>query len=132
VKKYDYNKNRDKVIVRSREWEKKNPERKKEIKQRAFRKFYTNKKKRFNELMLATYKRNKDKYISRRSTFLVIFGRKESYPIIHKCKKCRSLSSLQIHHEEYPTRAKDIRKAIDNGKIYFLCRACHLKIHRNT
>jgi len=41
------------------------------------------------------------------------------------CKKCKSKKDLEVHHEIYPIPAWEIKKAINDGKIYYLCKECH-------
>lgn len=53
-------------------------------------------------------------------------NRKEKFEIQPKeCKKCGSKEDLEIHHEIYPQSSKDIKEAIKEGKIYYLCQVCH-------
>jgi hypothetical protein len=46
------------------------------------------------------------------------------------CKLCGSKTYVQFHHEIYPSKVKEIKQAILDGKIYFLCRKCHGKKRR--
>lgn len=48
-----------------------------------------------------------------------------------KCKECNSRKNLEIHHERYPTTSKGIKILIKKRKIYYLCRKCHRKKHKN-
>jgi len=134
IKKYKkdyYKKNKEKFIKTTREWDKKNPEKKKESNKKALNKFRVNNPEKFNALMRENYKRNKTKYHSRSITFRIIYGKrnykKTKIPINFFCKECGKKKGLQIHHEIYPTRQKEIEKAILDKKIYFLCKKCHLK-----
>lgn len=73
-----------------------------------------------------------DKLISRRKTNKIVtgtFGMKQFKIIPEKCKHCGSKENLQIHHEYYPRYSKDIKRAIINGRIYFLCKSCHFNHH---
>ncbi len=45
------------------------------------------------------------------------------------CKVCKSKENLEVHHEEYPEDSFEIRRAIESKKIYYLCKACHIKVH---
>ena len=68
---------------------------------------------------------------SRQLTSFIVRGNGKSrkYEISNKfCKLCKIEIDLEIHHETYPKTTKEIKKAIDEGKIYFLCRGCHLKV----
>lgn len=67
---------------------------------------------------------------SRSLTSAIVNGanRKEKYPLLDgSCKQCEVQDDLEIHHEIYPTRSKEVRKAIDEGKIHYLCKPCHYK-----
>ena len=112
---YEKNKNNKKWIEKNNEkvknWRRNNPERFKELKKRENQK-------------------NQKKQISRHQTSKVIYGRggvpKTKVPIDFYCKKCKAKINLQIHHEVYPTKKATIEKAIIDGKIYFLCKQCHV------
>lgn len=126
-------KNYNNTLKNSREYYYKNKNNKKYIiKQKVkFNKWRKLKRKRFNELMMNSYKKNKDKWYSRTYTLNIVNGRNKSkkYEIKDKfCKVCGSKENLEIHHEIYPRLKTDIIKAIDNKKIYFLCKKCHKKI----
>jgi hypothetical protein len=84
-----------------------------------FRKKYPD---RFNKLMLKGYKKNKNKWTSRRMTLYVF---KKFYFSVPKLCKCGSSDKIQIHHDEYPIKIKDIKIKIDEGKIYYICKKCH-------
>jgi len=78
------------------------------------------------------YRKNKQKYMSRIATLLYVNGKTRSNYTFKKidgpekiCKSCGSKENLQIHHEIYPTKKKEIIKAIENGYIYYLCKTCH-------
>ena len=87
------------------------------------------------------YLKNKSKYLSRVLTYKVFNGEPDIFykgkrnrraygPIINipkKCKKCDSKINLQIHHEIYPPKKKEIINAVNDGKIYYLCNQCHPK-----
>ena len=125
-----YQNNKNIILKRSRKWEIENPKRKREINKKAVNKFKKDKKKRFNELMNNSYKKNKDKWASRNITNKIIKGTgdyKKRNILIKQCKKCGIKKDLQIHHEIYPRLVKEIIRAIEDKKIYYLCRECHLK-----
>lgn len=45
------------------------------------------------------------------------------------CNKCKSEEDLEVHHETYPEDSFNIREAIESGKIHYLCKECHRKVH---
>lgn len=111
-------------------WKKKNPKKWKESIKKGFNKFRTEKRERFNWLMLEGYKRNRKKCDSRTRTLKLLKGTNKyvKYNLLKKeCKICKSKDNLQVHHEIYPTIAKEIRKALDKREIYYLCKKCHNK-----
>lgn len=124
--KNNYRKNKDRYIENARRWDKLNPEKSKESHKKSLEKFRKNKPERFNELMRNGYHRNKDKWNSRTHTNAILnsVGYKEINPLKKQCA-CGSIENLEVHHEIYPTKADDIRKAITDGKIYYKCRKCH-------
>lgn len=120
-----YLKNKEKYYESTRKWEEKNPEKRKEIAKKSFKKFRTEQRERFNKLMMRSYQRNKKKWHCRSFTKEIT----KKYPIPNQlCKKCKSKENLQIHHEIYPTKKKAIEKAIDDGQIYYLCKKCHQQV----
>ncbi len=123
-----YRKNKKVFIERTRKWQIDNPEKTKKNGDKSMLKFRTEKRERFNYLMRRNYYRNKLKWKSRRITNFILNGEhsyKKYNPLIKKCKKCLSILNLEIHHEIYPIKKKEIIIAIDEGKIYYLCRKCH-------
>ena len=52
-------------------------------------------------------------------------GMRKYNPLKRECKECGSKEILEIHHEIYPERSKEVKKAMDEGRIYYLCRSCH-------
>lgn len=78
---------------------------------------------RYNLWRKKYYKKNKEKIICNIQTYqLLIF-----YPSLIKkhCKICGSNKELEIHHEEYNPKRKEIKRLIKEGKIYFLCKKHH-------
>jgi len=127
--KESYKEKREYRIESANRWKQKNPKRYKEIHKKSFDKFYNKKRERFNELMRKNYLRNKEKHKSRVYTLRLILGNiHKRHPINFECKKCKAIRDLEIHHEIYPIKVEKIRKAIDEGKIYFLCKKCHRKV----
>jgi endogenous inhibitor of DNA gyrase (YacG/DUF329 family) len=125
-----YKNHKDKIKERVRIWENKNPEKAKENHKKSFNKFIKNKRSQFNKLLMEGYYRNRKKHHSRHLTKSII-RRKKNRVIINKyCKKCNSIEDLQIHHEIYPNTIEEIKNAIDNGKIYYVCSEHHHDLHK--
>lgn len=124
---YYYLNNKDRIKIKVREWEDKNPERKKAISKKAFDKFMSTKRERYNELMRNYYKRNRNKWDSRTYTYYLYVNNK--LVLEKKCKICSSNQNLEIHHEFYPVKFNDIKRAVKDGKIYFLCSKHHNQNH---
>lgn len=116
-------------IDSARRYDKLHPEAVKIRNKKSFQKFYNTKRERFNELMNNNYYKHKDLHASRVKTMKVINCRKRC-SVVKVCKLCGCNENLQIHHEVYPIACKEIRKAMDDGKIYYLCKECHEKIHK--
>ena len=56
---------------------------------------------------------------------------KNPIKIEKECKKCKSSNDndnkLSLKFEVYPDSAKDIRQAVKENKIYYLCKRCRFK-----
>jgi len=132
ISKNYYNKNREEIIRKMMEWERRNPERRKITALKANRKYRAGHRERFNKSMIDNYRRNKNKWRSRSATSNLLnhkdFGK--HVEIDRNCKFCGTKKQLEIHHEEYPFKQKDILKAIKERKIFYLCMSCHKKLHR--
>jgi len=112
----------------SKEWKKLNPEEYKKQMLKANKKFRTEKRERYNELMRNQYHRDKPKWKSRQWTYQIINDSKvKKTDIDNFCKKCKSKNNLSLKFEVYPNTAEDIRKAIADRKIYYLCKNCRFK-----
>ncbi len=77
-----------------------------------------------------------DKDRSRGLTSNLVKGRsgyeKAKYEIPNNsCKICGIKNNLEIHHEIYPKNIKEIKKEIDNERIYYLCNSCHIKVSKS-
>lgn len=126
VGKSNYQRHKESYIARVRKWEKDNPEKTRINRKESLDKFRKNKPKRFNELMMNGYHRNKEKWHCRSTTGNIVNGRGyRKYEIPLKMCACGSKENLEIHHEIYPKGVKNIRQAIDDKKIYYKCRKCH-------
>ncbi len=129
-----YVRNQKKMIEKVKKWNKANHEKVKIYGKKSSIKFRTENRVRFNELMMNGYIKNKSKWQSRKSTLQLLNSKKYINPLKMECK-CGSIENLEIHHEIYPDRVAEIKKAIIEGKIYYKCRKCHgrrgsHKIHR--
>ena len=87
---------------------------------------------------LATLKRfqikHKKSNTSRGNTHSIIFGHRHYKPLdlpksFFRCKVCGTTETIEIHHEIYPRTKVDIVKAIEDVKIYMLCKEHHTEIH---
>ncbi len=87
--------------------------------------WYKKNKEKHIETVKNNYKKYKNKHNSRTSTSYVI----NKFPIKKECKKCHTNINLQIHHKIYPSIITEIKKAILDNKIYYLCKKCHIDIH---
>jgi len=115
----------DDFIRRRAEWNKKNPERSREIVRKAVDKYHKTNPGKYNEAMKEHYKKNKYKWHTRARVYQM---KKAKNPIILKeeCKKCGSLKDLKLKFEDYPKETEEIRNLI-NKKIYYICKKCRLK-----
>ncbi len=122
-----YLRNKEKIKKSSREWAINNPERHRELSLKAHRKFREEHRERFNELILRSYRKNKHKWNSRKQLYQLIYRNKKKMEIEKKCKRCGSEEDLRFKFEAYPVKVDDIRKAIKEEKIYYLCSECRKK-----
>jgi len=133
VTRNNYLRHRQYYIDNARRWDMENPEKKKVISKKSCDKFRKNHPDRFNELMRNNYRKNKKKWNSRNITGNIVNGRRYTkYNSMRKNCKCGSVEDLEIHHDIYPTTVKEIRKAMDDGKIYYKCRKCHGRRNNHT
>jgi len=68
---------------------------------------------------------------SRRKTGKIVTGTHgmKKFNINNHCRKCGKIKDLEIHHEIYPVAAEEIKQAITDKKIYYLCKKCHKSTH---
>jgi hypothetical protein len=109
-------------------WEKNNPERCKEIKKKSMLKFRTEKREQFNQLIRNDYKKHKDKWYSRNRTKEILRGIRNRPEIVHACKLCGTKDFISLKYSIYPQNSKDIREAIKDKKIYYVCKDCRRKV----
>ena len=110
---------------KARKWKINNPERSREIENKGIKKYFKTEK--GKAAMKRNYEKNKLKWQSRNS--FNNFIRRGSIKIKRKCKTCGQLNNLQIHHEVYHTKKKEIIKDIKEGRLYYLCKNCHKNLH---
>jgi len=85
--------------------------------------WYKQNKNRQRENVKRDYYKNKIKWQSRKATRILL--KKGSIKLYKICKHCGRKIYLQIHHEIYPIKKQEIIQAVNEGKIYFLCKKCH-------
>jgi len=66
------------------------------------------------------------KAISRKITISIL--KKNPNIIEKKCKRCKTKEDLETHHEVYPITIEEVKKAMKDGKIYYLCHEHHIEI----
>ena len=127
-KKY-YSIHREDKMNYQKEYYKKNYDRMKKKIYSQNKNWRINNKEHYNELMKKNRTQNKEKYNSRDATWDVLnFSKRKNILIIEKkCKICGTEENLEIHHEIYPTKREEIRNALKEGKIFYLCKKHHVE-----
>ena len=123
-----YLKNKERYLEWARKWHLNNDRKQKASHKKSSTKWRKENKDEFNKLVMKNYYRNPEKWQSRTVTTRILNGMgnyKKYNPLRKMCKKCGSNKNLEIHHQTYPTKTKEIKKAIDDGKIYYVCLKCH-------
>jgi len=92
-----------------------------------FKEWYKNNKQRQSENVLRYYYKHKDICASRNNTNKVLNCKKKVPKIDRLCKLCGSKKDISLKFEIYPIKAKGIREAIKNKKIYYICKKCRFK-----
>jgi len=130
-RRQDYERHKERFKINKQKWELKNPEKRKHSNKKSMNKFRKNNPERFNELMMQNYRKNKIKWISRGVTRNILNGLNgfKKVELKRRCKNCKGIINLEIHHEIYPTKVYEIKKAIEAGKIYYLCKKHHIQKH---
>jgi len=123
--KAHYLRHKEYYIENAKRWIKENPSKYKINHKKAMDKYI--KTDGFRNSVMKNYYNNKDKWNSRNVINKIILGRSyKKFDVLKKqCKKCGTKDNLEIHHEIYPTKVKEIKEAILNGRIYYLCLKCH-------
>jgi hypothetical protein len=128
TKKWDalrYQRHKERYINSSLKWQKENPKAYKRNHKKAMKKYIKSNK--FKASVLRNYYSNKQKWFCRKITLNLLKCKNKKTGLKKECKICGATKSLQIHHEVYLTKSNEIRKAIKDGKIYYLCRRHHNK-----
>lgn len=126
--KKQYEENKQYFKYKSTNWAKQNPRKRREQVKKAVDKFRKEKKEQFYKSMKEYRQRNKNKIQSRWKTLMYV-GKYNLFPD-RICKLCSSIIKIELHHEIYPTKKKDILQAIQDKKIYLVCKECHeLNLH---
>ncbi len=121
-----YQKNKERLINKQREWERSNPDKTKINNQRALRRYVASGQ--MDQYMKEYYKKNKDLVRVRRLTnyykkpLMIYLG--------SKCQECGSTRKLEFHHTSYEL---DKENTLDQLKkiTTLLCKICHKKIHNS-
>ena len=119
-----YLKNKEKKKAYNREWVKANPERAAASRKKAMKKFLTNKRERFNELILRNYYKNKRQWMIRRRTNYMLKQANKPLLIKYQCLHCESKENLQLKFNTYPENSLGIREAVIKGDIFYVCKEC--------
>ena len=120
-----YLKHKEYYIKNARAWEKRNPERRKEISKKAVIKFRKNNPKRFNKLIMKSYSRNKNKWVERK---FVGRHREKLKDILSKsCLNCGLNEVNEIHHTTYIFPKRTLRKTKKEMKEYLIWYAKYLR-----
>lgn len=122
-----YKKHKKEMILQAFLWHKQNPEKSREHSNRGVKKFIEKNPARFRELMKKTYLKNRKRNYSRRRTLIILNRNNTGISLTKECRSCGKVRDLEIHHEIYPTDTREIIKAVQKGKIYYLCHECHVK-----
>ena len=112
------------------EWQKNNPERTKQIRNKAVKKYISKNRKKHNFWMMEAYNRHKDRWHVRASTY---YHREEILKIHEdKCDECGSKKNLEIHHYEYKWEKKGVKGNLylNLHRIGVLCLKCHETIEK--
>jgi hypothetical protein len=123
-----YLNNKEKIVERVAKWNAANPEKVKTYGKKAMLKYRTEKKDRFNKSIMKSYHKYKQRWHSRNVTYRII-NHCPTKPInISKvCRLCESNKNVKLKFEVYPSGVEEIRQAIEDGLIYYLCNDCRKK-----
>ena len=123
-----YNNNKEKIVERVLKWNNKNKDKVKEYGKKAMFKYRTEKREQFNKSIMNSYCKYKKRWHSRNVTYRLI-NKCPTKPInLPKvCRLCNSTENIKLKFEVYPNGVKEIRQAITDGLIYYLCNSCRKK-----
>ena len=116
--------NKQKYKDNSVKWQKANPEKASAMHKKAFKKYYAKYKDRFNASMLRSYYKHKDKAYSRDIARHLINRLKEPVIIDKFCRDCETTQDIRLKFEEYPQDLEGVKKALETGKIFYICGKC--------
>lgn len=90
------------------------------------KKYFQKNKEKINALMRNQYQKHKDMWNTRSSAWSIVNGyQTKKHPIPNPtCKRCGNIEELRIHVETICKNRDEVRKAIDDGGIYYLCKNC--------
>ena len=118
-----YNKNKEKLIEYNIEYQEKNPEKVKVWHKKAMDTYLNKDREHFNKLMRNQHFKHKDRWDARNRTNKMQTNKKNPLIIDKHCKICSSPNNLRLKFEIYPD-VREIREAVKQGKIYYVCREC--------
>ena len=127
-----YLSHKEEIYKRTKLWGQKNPEKSKDIHQRAVKKYRENNRAIHNASVLKNYKNNKFKWRMRKNTLRY---KKKIYKIKGEfCDICGTKEDLEFHHLSYVWEKSPIYNRtnlkLNIKKIQVLCKECHGKIHQ--
>jgi len=128
-----YTANKSKIRVKTRKWADNNKEKVKKYHVKAMYKYRTEKREQFNSSILKSYHRYKDRWRSRNETRRILNKCVNKKVDIQKiCVNCGSIDNLKLKFDFYPVKSDEIRKALIEGKIRYLCGKCWIKKENKT
>lgn len=116
--------NREKVRKMFRDWNERNPQKRKLLR----KKYRKEDPEKMKEIRKKDYEKYKVETNCRSKTFRLI--KEGKIHIIKKCHRCNSVENLEIHHEVYSKTMKEIYQDVIDGKIYYLCLKHHKLLNR--
>jgi len=119
-----YLRHKEKCKRNAREWESNNVKRAKELRLKAQKKYRANNKEKIRKIVLGYYYKNKDKWTCRGAVYRMLKAKKNPIKLEKVCS-CGS-KNVTLKFEVYPKK-EEIRKAIEEKKIYYICYECRRK-----
>ena len=115
---------RQDIIDQSAEWQRKNPEKAKISHKKAWDKWISNNRDKFNKRVLKNYYENRNKWDTRCLTYQLFKRNKNPLIVEKKCIFCSSKNNVRLKFTIYPPTCDGIRKAFNKNKIYYRCESC--------